>query len=60
MGDITTFPFTITKQLIIELFNHKPKVRLTKISSKSLIGLVNGLYATNSGLGGITIIETFK
>ena len=30
------------------------------IAPKPHIGLVNGLYATTVGIGGITIIETFK
>ena len=25
-----------------------------------MVGLVNGLYATSSGLGGITVIEAYK
>ena len=31
-----------------------------EITSEPRIGLVNGLYATQSGMGGITIIEAFK
>ena len=36
---------------------NKPKVTFKKIANKPHIGIVNGLYATNSGVGGITIIE---
>ena len=31
-----------------------------KIANKPMVGIVNGLYATASGMGGITIIESFK
>ena len=30
------------------------------ILNKPRVGLVNGLYATASGVGGITIIETYR
>ena len=36
------------------------KIILTKIADKAHIGLVNGLYATSVGNGGITVIEAFK
>jgi ATP-dependent Lon protease len=40
--------------------SHKPKVQRKKIAKKSQIGVVNGLYATESGLGGITLIEVMN
>ena len=43
-----------------EFFQDKPSMSFTKINSKPKIGLVNGLFATASGIGGITIIEAFK
>ena len=33
---------------------------IKKIANEPHIGLVNGLYATTAGIGGLTIIETFK
>ena len=45
---------------IKEIFAEKRKVSLKKIADKPSIGLVNGLYATSSGVGGLTIIEAFK
>ena len=50
-------PFTITLDYIKNLFENKPKIRIKKIASEPTIGLVNGLYATSSGLGGLTIIQ---
>ena len=38
---------------------NKPKIN-RKIISKNMIGLVNGLYATNLGVGGITLVEVMK
>ena len=59
LGEINEFPINITKEIIDDLFKNKPKITFKKIAKEPLIGLVNGLYATNTGLGGITIIETF-
>ena len=55
-----TLPYTITKEFIDKLFINCNKFNIKKINNEPLVGLVNGLYATNSGIGGITIIETFK
>jgi ATP-dependent Lon protease len=53
-------PYTITMEYIKELFEDKPKVRVKKINNSPEIGLVNGLYATTSGIGGITVIQAMK
>ena len=53
-------PYTITIKYIKELFEDKPKVRVKKINKEPSVGLVNGLYATNSGIGGITVIQAMK
>ena len=50
-------PFTITLNYIKNLFENKPKIRIKKIANEPSVGLVNGLYATSSGLGGLTIIQ---
>ena len=54
------YPFVIDKNYIQTLFENKPKVRVKKISLDPVIGQVNGLYATSSGIGGITLIQTIK
>ena len=54
------FPIIISKNFVDNLFSEKPKVEYKKISNKPQVGLVNGLYATVTGLGGITIIEISK
>ena len=53
-------PHTITKEFIDELFEDKPMVRPTMICNQSRIGLVNGMYATTLGIGGILPIEVYR
>jgi len=53
-------PIVITKKIVNDIFSKKTKIILKKIPDKSHIGLVNGLYATMVGSGGITVIEVFK
>ncbi len=58
-GEITEFPFHVTKEFIDVFMTDKPKVTHDKIHKKPLIGVSNGLYAYSSGLcGGITRIQT--
>jgi ATP-dependent Lon protease len=56
-SDKYKIPFTITEEYIKILFENKPKVRVTKIHNTPEIGLVNGLYATSSGIGGLTPVQ---
>jgi ATP-dependent Lon protease len=53
-------PFVVTEEYIKVLFENKPKVRVKKIADEPSVGLVNGLYATVSGIGGLTIIQVMK
>ncbi len=53
-------PFTITKEYVDELFKNKPKMRINMIHKNPEIGLVNGLYATTTGIGGLTVIQVMK
>ena len=55
-----SIPFTITKNFIDEIFENYDKVDIKLIHDKPSVGLVNGLFATAAGIGGITIIETYK
>ena len=50
----------INYDLVEEIFHNKSKITTKKIAPKPQVGLVNGLYATSSGIGGLTIIESFK
>jgi ATP-dependent Lon protease len=53
-------PFSVTIEFIEDVFKNKTKITSKKITCYPMIGIVNGLYATNSGMGGITIIESFR
>ena len=55
------YPFIVTEDFITkDIFSDKPPIIVNTISICPRIGLVNGLYATATGLGGITVIETFE
>ena len=56
-GNIFEYPYKIDKSFIDEVMCNKPKLTIKTINDKPKVGLVNGLYATASGLGGITIIQ---
>ena len=55
-----TIPYNVTLEYVKELLEDHPKVRGKKISSAPAVGMVNGLYASTSGIGGITQIEVVK
>jgi endopeptidase La len=59
-GTITQFPQTITIPLIKEIFSSQKRVQIKRIPNKPAVGLINGLYATAAGVGGITVIESFR
>ena len=56
-NDDIVIPFTITEKYVKDLFENNPKIRIKKIHTEPAVGLVNGLYATTSGVGGITVIQ---
>lgn len=51
--------FIITKKVVDEYLS-KPNILVKKIHSASEVGIVNGLYATTSGMGGIIPILMYK
>ena len=53
-------PFEVTEEFIKKQFADRSKVQFTKIAKQPQVGLVNGLYATSAGTGGITIIEVMR
>lgn len=60
MGENITIPYKLSKDRICEIFINKDKIIKKCILGQSRVGLVNGLFATASGVGGITIIETYR
>ena len=59
-SDEYSVPFTVHKDYVQRLFENRPKVRVKKIHDKPEVGLVNGLYATASGIGGLTPVQILK
>jgi ATP-dependent Lon protease len=59
-SDDYPLPFVINKDYVNRLFENRPKVRITKIHGEPEVGLVNGLYATTSGIGGLTPVQVLK
>lgn len=53
-------PYIVTKDFIDTLFKNNPKVIIKKINDTPKVGIVNGLYATSLGIGGITSIQIKK
>ena len=49
-----------TKEIIEKIFETRSKIERTQIPLKSQIGIVNGLYATILGTGGLIMIEAYK
>ena len=54
------FPYTFTKLKIDSILEDHIKINFNKISNTPKIGFVNGLYATFTGIGGLTVIEVTK
>jgi ATP-dependent Lon protease len=52
--------FEINKDLIDEILTRHYKVKHYQIHSEPKVGIVNGLYASSVGLGGITLIQIIK
>jgi ATP-dependent Lon protease len=50
----------INKELVDEILNRHYKMKHHQIHSEPKVGLVNGLYASAVGLGGITLIQIKK
>ena len=60
LKDLITLPYDVTIEFIDVLFSNYAKTNIKKINNTSSVGLVNGLFATSAGIGGITIIEAYK
>ena len=57
MNDTTAPYIKITLDYVKKLFANKPKMYHKKIYNTNYIGIVNGLYATTAGIGGIIPIQ---
>jgi ATP-dependent Lon protease len=50
----------IIDENIINKYLNKPEISFETVHKKDCVGIINGLYATDSGIGGITPIQIFK
>ena len=48
---------TITLDYVKKLFSNKAKISIKKANKNNIVGVVNGLYATSMGIGGIIPIQ---
>ena len=54
------FPYTVTEDFLKnDMFVEHPILHTKRILAEPRVGLVNGMYASSLGVGGITIIECF-
>ena len=53
-------PYNIEEDYVKLLFENKPKIKVKGIPPEPCIGIVNGLYATTTGIGGLTMIQIVK
>lgn len=53
------FPYRIDRETIIR-FRDQPKIEFKKIAAGPMVGMVNGLYATSAGIGGLTIVQAYR
>ena len=60
MGKDIKLPYKITQDTIKDILSDNQAISFTKIPDKSYVGIMNGLYATSSGIGGIIIVEAFR
>jgi ATP-dependent Lon protease len=54
------YPIHITGEYIKKFMEDKSRIRKKLIHHEPRVGLVNGLFATGEGMGGITIIQVMK
>jgi ATP-dependent Lon protease len=53
-------PLRITWEWVQQFYQDRPKIHSAKIPEEPMVGLVNGLYATVSGVGGLSVIQCVK
>ena len=58
--DSIVYPVNIDEIYINNFLSNMSKMTIKKIHDYPKIGLVNGLYATKMGLGGLTVIQVMK
>ena len=54
------YPIVIDDKYSNNILSNIPKINVKKIDGIDRVGVINGLYATESGLGGITKFQILK
>ena len=57
---LTNNKIYLTQDIIENILDISSKIEIKKINDLSMVGVINGLYATNIGTGGITVIQIDK
>jgi ATP-dependent Lon protease len=60
IDDNLYYPVDVTIEILNEVLSNIPKINNKMIGLVPKVGLINGLYATTSGLGGLTIIQVMR
>ncbi len=55
-----SIPINIHEDVIDDILDHNNKLLHYKTHTKSAVGIMNGLYATAVGIGGLTRVECFR
>lgn len=55
-----SYPINIDETYICDFLSNMAKMTIKKFHAIPRVGLVNGLYATKTGLGGLTIIQVMR
>ena len=58
--DIIDYPINIDENITKDVLSIKPQITIKKIHDKPCVGVVNCLYATASGMGGLTVVQIMK
>ena len=54
---VVTFPFNITTDVVKNIFKNKHVIEYEKIHAEDKTGIINGMWASDNGTGGILPIE---
>jgi ATP-dependent Lon protease len=60
MGDGIQLPYKITREFIDKVFEKNYKITIKKIHTSPMVGIANGMYATSTGMGGVTQVQCTK
>jgi ATP-dependent Lon protease len=56
-GNKVKYPYKLNNKILMEILKNKTEIIPEKIHSESSCGIINGMYATDSGFGGVMPIQ---